>query len=203
MNVVVSNQAVLEKNSPLLLTFLTSLFFSSFFTCNQPVLLLRRRSPASLRRGGRGAQPEGTVGPGENPTSGYLHIRKSSSGFKVDAVRKPPCFGSKRPCALLRAPGKSEPVWGFFESIPEGACRGKAQPPAPEPNPASAACSAPWTSASRHVGTRGQRAWALPSPLSRHVPRIPRFTGTVPPAPSGDTATTWETRSCLSQTADE
>lgn len=34
MNVVVSNQAVLEKNSPLLLTSLFFFFFPSFFICS-------------------------------------------------------------------------------------------------------------------------------------------------------------------------
>lgn len=48
---------------------------------------------------GGGHSREGTVGPGETPTSKYLRIQKSSAGFKMDVVRKPPCFGSERPRA--------------------------------------------------------------------------------------------------------
>lgn len=68
MNVVVSNQAVLEKNSPLLLTSLSLSLF--FFPCNQPVCLLRKCFSCQPLAGWEwGAQPGGDSGARGKPHS--------------------------------------------------------------------------------------------------------------------------------------
>ena len=64
MNVVVSNQAVLEKNSPLLLT---SLFFFFFSLVISPFSSSGKASRASLQRGGRRVRPGGDSGAGGKP----------------------------------------------------------------------------------------------------------------------------------------
>lgn len=80
MNVVVSNQAVLEKNSPLLLTFL---FFFFFLTCNQPVFLVRKGFSCQPAVGWeRGTAGRGQWGRGKPPRQSISASRKVAQDSK-------------------------------------------------------------------------------------------------------------------------
>lgn len=124
MNVVVSNQAVLEKNSPLVLT---SFFFLTFFLVICLYFSSGNAPHASLQWAGGGHSQEGRVGLGRETTSKHLHIQKCSSGFRMDMVRKLLSFQSEQP-------GESGPVWGFL-GITAEAPAGATQLSWTKPNP--------------------------------------------------------------------
>lgn len=113
MNVVVSNQAVLEKNSPLVVT---SFFFLTFFLVICLFLSSGNAPPASLQWVGGRHNQEGRVGPGETP---HLNISTSRS------VAQDSGWVWSENCCLfkVRSLGKVGQSGGFGDHI-RGTCWG-------------------------------------------------------------------------------
>lgn len=181
---------------PLFFSLLFLLVISPFSSSGDAAL------PACGGAGG-GRSRRGRWGRGKTPRQGISTARKVAQDSKwmrsenhlVLEVR------GRAPCSLL--PGKVSQFGGFLRAF-QRARAGAKHSPLPQNR----------TPLLRHIpllgqvhpdtwGLAGSARWALPLPPSGDAPRIPPFTSTVPPAPSGDTAATWETRSCLSQMADE